>query len=162
MSKYIALFVFISLATISCQNFQNPTFVRMENVRFNSINLGEGLGVSLVGDVVLNNPNDVSLDISGLELDAYVDGNKMGEIVQEVSAKMEASSDFNLPVKADIPLKQLFKNEDKKFNLNFLKKKDILIRLEGIIKINAMGVIIDVPMEYEEPYELSLGSLLGG
>lgn len=158
---YIIALLFLIIFS-ACQNLQKPEFIGIENVKFNSVTLGDGLGLKLNGDALLKNPNNVGLDITGMELDAFIDGKKMGQIIQEISSTMPASSEFRLPLKFDIPLKELIKNEEKGFNLNFLKKKEILIRLEGIIKVNAAGITLNVPIGYEQPYEISLGTLFGG
>ncbi len=157
MTKHIRLFAFIaaSLFIFSCSSPQEPSFKEIKNVKFTDISIRDGLKAIFKGDAVLNNPNSLGATITGLDLEMFVDGKKVSDIDQNLSASMPANSDFTLPLEFAVPLKDVF--QDIKPSLGgIFKKREVNYEIMGDIKIGLGGVDIKVPMTYSGTEELKL------
>ncbi len=141
----------------ACENMDKPQFQAVNNVELKSINIANGFNVEMSGDVTFFNPNDVTVDVSELEADVYVNGNKLTTVTQNLKTQMNASDEFTIPLTCNIPLETVFKDfKDGGFFKNLLKKKKIDLKLDGQLKATRGGVGMDVPFNYEETHELKL------
>ncbi|MEO1434965.1 MAG: LEA type 2 family protein [Bacteroidota bacterium] len=164
MNRLLQLTIFCLLAITfqNCEGPENPEFQSMQNVRFKTVQVDDGFGVTLSGDAVLHNPNSVGVKIDNMDFDVYADGKKMTRIRQELSASMKANQDFNLPLEFDIPLKAVVDQIKQPNNLlELAKKMEIPIRVDGHIGVSIAGKTLKIPVGYEEPYQISLRTLLG-
>lgn len=160
--KHLFLFSFLILFFAHCAGPENPEFLSMQNIKFNAVQVDNGLGVTLKGDALLNNPNSVGVKINSMDFDVFADGRKVTKVRQELSASMKANSDFSLPLEFDIPLKEVIDQIKKPANLlDMAKKMEIPIKVEGHLKVAVAGTSLRIPVNYEEPYPISLKTLLG-
>ncbi|MEM6726321.1 MAG: LEA type 2 family protein [Bacteroidota bacterium] len=151
-----------SILFLQCEGPQNPEFQSMENVRFKTIQVDDGFGVTLSGDAKLMNPNSVGVMIDNMDFDVYADGKKMTRLRQEISILMGANQEFSLPLEFDIPLQGVIDQLKQPKNiLELAKKLEIPIRVDGHIGVSIAGKTLKIPVDYEEPYEISLRTLLG-
>lgn len=156
IQRLFFLSVLITLI-FACENMDRPQFQAINNVKLNSVNIAKGLNVEMSGDVTFFNPNDVSVDVSELNADVYVNGKKVTTVTQQdVKTKMKASEDFTIPITCNIPLESVFNDIKGGMFKNLFKKKKIDLRLEGTLKTTKAGVSMEVPFDYSETHELSL------
>lgn len=141
----------------ACENMDRPQFKAINNVKLNSVNISDGFNVKMSGDVTFFNPNDVSVDVSELDADVYVNGKKVTTVTQQdVKTKMKASEDFTIPITCNIPLESVFNDIKGGLFKNLFKKKKIDLRLDGTLKTTKAGMSMEVPFDYSETHELSL------
>jgi len=150
----ISFFLCLIVLIFSCENMDKPQFRAVENVQLHSINIENGLNVKLSGDVTFFNPNDVSVDVSELDADVYVNGKKITTVTQTVSTEMIANDDFTIPLTCNIPLESVFTDLSGGFFKNLLKKKKLDIKLDGTLKTTKAGVSMNIPFDYSETHEL--------
>lgn len=150
----ISFFLCLIALIFSCENMDKPQFRAVENVQLHSINIENGLNVKLSGDVTFFNPNDVSVDVSELDADVYVNGKKITTVTQTVSTEMIANDDFTIPLTCNIPLESVFTDLSGGFFKNLLKKKKLDIKLDGTLKTTKAGVSMNIPFDYSETHEL--------
>ncbi|MEM6722568.1 MAG: LEA type 2 family protein [Bacteroidota bacterium] len=152
----------LAFTFLQCSGPQNPEFQSMQNVRFKTVQVDDGFGITLSGDAILHNPNAVGVKIDNMDFDVFADGKKMTRIRQELSASMKANQDFSLPLEFDIPLKAVADQIKKPDNLlEFAKKMEIPIQVDGHIGVSIAGKTLKIPVDYEEPYQISIRTLLG-
>lgn len=153
--SFFAILLGISCLFLSCENPQQPVFKSVENVRFKSFSIANGGSVTLTGDALFHNPNRLGADVSGVDLDVYINGKMVTHVVQEVNASMSGNSDFTLPLNFKVPLKDAVK--DFKFSINdIFKKKLVEYQLDGHIDVGLGSVQVSVPVKYKGEEELRL------
>ncbi len=156
--KQLLPVIFLSMTVFfACENMDKPQFQAINNVELKSINIANGFNVEMSGDLTFFNPNDVTVDVSELEADVYINGNKITTVTQNLKTQMKASDEFTIPLTCNIPLETVF-NDFKKggFLNNLIKKKKIDLKLDGALKATRGGVGMDVPFDYEETHELKI------
>ena len=154
MKTPVLLLMFATLLMTACSGPQEPEFKALKNVKVSSINITEGLNIQLSGDAVFTNPNALGVDVSGMDVDVYVNGKKVSTIDQDLTARMTASSDFTLPLKFNIPVRSVIDDIKGGLIKDLFKKKKIDIKLDGIIKVKTGSVELNVPFDYEEVHEI--------
>jgi len=150
----LAFFLCLTVFIFSCENMDKPQFRAVDNVQLHSINIADGLNVKLSGDVTFFNPNDVSLNVSELDADVYVNGKKLTTVKQGVSTEMIANEDFTIPLTCNIPLESVFTDISGGLFKNLLKKQKLDIKLDGTLKTTKAGVSMNIPFDYAETHEL--------
>lgn len=132
-----------------------PTLVKITNVKLSDVKLPPEMSVNFNANAILNNPNDFGVNISGMDFDVYVNGKKTTRINREVDSKMPANSDFTLPIRFEIPLKDEAGLKGLGGLLqNALKNKAMDIRSEGTISVKVLSYDFEIPFEYEDNYRL--------
>ncbi|MFT4760345.1 MAG: LEA14-like dessication related protein [Paraglaciecola sp.] len=152
---FIAIIVGISCLFLSCENPQQPVFKTLENVRFKSFSIANGGSVTLSGDALFHNPNMLGADVSSVDLDVYINGKMVTNVVQDVHASMSGNSDFTLPLNFKVPLKDTVKDFKSSIN-DIFKKKLVEYQLDGHIKAGLGSVQVSIPVKYEGEEELRL------
>jgi len=137
----------------ACSKPEQPTFKKLENIKFNSLSIRKPYSVKLDANAIFYNPNNLGAQIKSTDFDLFINGIKTTHIKQDVSVKMPAQSDFTFPITGTIPLREVFKD---------LKLKDILqtmkikYQIVGYLTIELAGVPIKVPFDYEGEESLGL------
>lgn len=157
MKQLLPIILLSITVFFACENMDKPQFQAVNNVELKSINIANGFNVEMSGDVTFFNPNDVTVDVSELEADVYVNGNKITTVTQNLKTQMRASDEFTIPLTCNIPLETVFNDlKDGGFLKNLRKKKKIDLKLDGMLKATRGGVGMDVPFDYQETHELKL------
>lgn len=147
--------LFVSLFLFSCNTPEAPEFQKLENVKFKSASFSKDLNFTLSADALFHNSNTLGADITGLDLEVFVNDKKVSDIKQNVTASMGGNSDFKLPIELVVPLREVLK--DVKPSLGELfKKREVNYHLKGTASVSVAGVEVDVPVDYEGKEELKL------
>ncbi len=149
MKNVIFLFVLLLSA---CSMPQEVSFKNLENIKLSAVSFQEK-NVSLKADAIFHNPNSVKLKVKGIRAKAYIDGEEMSTIREQLETEMPAKSDFSLPVSIEIPTKKILGNLGGLLK-QLTNKKQATIKMEGAINVEVLGQEIAVPFEYEELYEM--------
>ena len=99
----ILMILSLTLLLGACTAPENPSFNKLEKVKFNSLSIKKPYSVTLKADAVFNNPNALGAQISAMDFDVYINQKKTTHIRQDVSVKVSAQSDFTLPIICTIP-----------------------------------------------------------
>jgi LEA14-like dessication related protein len=95
-------------------------------------------------NIVYYNPNNFGLQLKRTDLDIYIDGTYLGHTSQEYQVNIPSRSDFQIPVKIDVDMKNIFKNA-----LNSLFSKEVVVKVTGRIKLGKANVFFSMPVNYE-------------
>lgn len=137
----IALVVLSTLA--GCGSLKED--LQFKDIR--NINYGEkGANIVLTGDVVLYNPNNVSLSLREVDLKAFMNEKEAAAIKQKMDVKVKARSEFTIPLEAQLS------NVDGLMNtlLNILGQKSNKLKIAGFVKIKVHGVRMKIPISHTE------------
>lgn len=147
MKNLIPLLFLIIISACSAPEEQ-PVFKKVANIKVSKVNGTEAL---LNGDAYFYNPNNVKCTLRKVNIDVSLDDKKIGSINQSVKTKIDALSDFKVPVDATFNLAEV---GVLKSILNVLGGKKIMARYKGNIKITYKGLPIKIPIDYEEEVRL--------
>lgn len=155
--KNLPFFVYMSILCflVSCTQPSSPEFKKMENVQFKSASFLNGPSVTLVGDAVFYNPNTLGAQVTEVDMEVFINGEKVTRVRQDVSAKMKGKSEFILPLSFEIPLEEVMKDFKPTLG-DIFKKRIIEYQLVGNIKVGLGNLELKVPVEYEDEEELKL------
>jgi len=151
----ITITVLIILA-VSCSMPTEPTFKKLEDVKFKSLSLSKKR-VTLSANALFNNPNALSGQMKNMNLEVFVNGKKVSNLKQNVSSEIPAESDFKLPLEVEIPLNEVLKDIGSSLG-GILKSPKIKYHLEGSATVSMAGIEASVPIYFEGEEELKLSA----
>lgn len=146
----LLLVVFTMLFLPSCQKPKDLVFKEYKNLKVENVNFKTA---TLLVDLVYNNPNNFSLQLSRTDLDIYVDDTFLGHSSQNIQTTIQKKQDFTLPLKVDLDVKNLLKNGIAGVTSMF--NKDVKIRFTGTIKLGKAGVYKNFKVDYTTVQNLS-------
>lgn len=144
----LALVTFI-LAFYGCQKPEAPDFKSIDNI---DISLNGFASADLKCDARFYNPNDNTITLKNVNLDIDVDGKFLTNINREYDLKLEPNADFSIPVKANIP----FKNVDLKDVMAIMKNTvgEKAFRFRGNIRVKMYGLNFNIPIDHLENIDI--------
>ncbi|ANQ48361.1 LEA type 2 family protein [Flammeovirga yaeyamensis] len=148
--RYFLIFSILFITT-SCGP-KSPEFVDIRNMDMASLDDGNFV---IKAEAVLYNPNGVSLTIDEIHVDVLVNGNKIGNVYQNVSSEAKGKSEFTLPLEVQFPPKALFSNILGGL-MNMATGEDFEVRYAGYIRTKVLGVNFKVPFDQKETIGLDM------
>lgn len=146
-STPLFLFGFIFFFVTSCQAPKALEYKDFKNLSVDKL----GFSSSTVKmDLLYYNPNNFGLQLKRTDLDIYIDGNYLGHTTQEFQVTIPKRSDFTLPIKAEVDMKNVFKNA-----VSSLFGKEVTVKITGRIKVGKANVFKSFPVNYEGKHSLS-------
>ena len=138
------------------QSIENPTFVKLENIKLKNFSKPPDLNVIFSANAILNNPNDMGWTINKVAFDVYANGKYVSQIEQERDSEIPANSNFALPLTFEIPISnsEIIKNF-KDFVTGAWKEQTLLIRTVGAVYVSAKGVKFKIDFDYDDEYQLN-------
>lgn len=132
-----------------------PKVVKVHHIKFKNLSPPPNLKITLEADALVNNPNPFSVNITKIDADVFVDGTKTNEINERVAATIPANSEFDFPLRFDIPIddKNILKDLGSLVT-GAWKKRSIVLKCEGKIYLKASSMDMGIPFVYEEEHRL--------
>lgn len=157
--KKTILFLFLSSAIFFSCNLvtKKPEFKRIENLNIKSLNTTL---TEVTADVVVYNPNSFSIDLNSIEIDVFANELKLSHISQIQNIAIAKKSESTIPLKANVNLIDLIKNESSILNLinsglSSFQENKIDLNFVGTAEFEVAGVRFDIPISYQEVVELN-------
>lgn len=150
MKVRIGFFTVISLMAASCIPNERIELRDIKNLAMEQVDSDNAI---LNGDAVFFNPNAARMRLKEIKVDVYVDGKKSAVVDQKLSALARGNSEFTVPVKVQLSLKE-FGLVDALRSLFGGKKYEI--HYKGYLKTNVNGWPIRVPVDHKEDFKLRL------
>ncbi len=147
------LLIFFSFFFIGCSGPNRPEFKRIENVKFNSFSIIKPYSVTFNADAIYYNSNRVGADITELDIDVYVNDQKVTHITQDIRAKIPGQSEFTLPLNLKVPLEEVLKDFKLK---DILNQKMVKYEMKGFLKMGIGDAMVKVPFNYAGEESISL------
>jgi len=143
----ILLFGILIMAFLSCSSpkaLEYKTFhnFSIQNLGFNKTTVNLSL--------VYFNPNNYGMQLRNTDLDIFVDGNLLGHSSLDTLIRIPRRDTFSIPLKFDVNMQSIFKNA-----WNTLIGKEVLVKLEGKVKIGKANVFMNLPVNYESKERFS-------
>ena len=133
--------VVLLFSSCASSNVQQPEYRDIRNIRLVDV----GVLQSTAGiDLIYYNPNNFGLTLSEARGDVYVDNEYLGRFSLEEKVQVGKRSEFVVPALVKLDMIGAIKN-----HRDLYKKKEALIRIDGIARVKKSGVSKDVPIKYE-------------
>lgn len=153
----VLLFLISSVLLFSCDiENRKPEFKRVENVKVKSLSTTL---TEVTADIIVYNPNGVSVTLNTTEIDVFANDLKISHISQTKNTEITKKSEFKIPLKANLNLMDLIKDESSILNiinsgLSSYKDKKIDLNFTGTAQFQVAGIAFDVPIEHQEVVEI--------
>lgn len=138
--KKIVFAIMLAIILVSCGKMKDPVFKGIENVRMN------GLGIdasSVMLDIRYMNPNKFKGQLTQAEGDAWMDSIYLGHFTVDSIVMIPANSDFLVPVKLAVDIKQMLKH-----SLTAFLNQDVLLRITGKARAGKSGFYKNFSLNY--------------
>lgn len=143
------LFIAISIIFLaSCKTPQSFEYRDLRNFKVDSLGFAQST-VSM--DLVYFNPNNFSVNLKNINCDVYVDHNYLGKYVLDTTMHIAKKSEFIVPSRMNVDMKNLFKN-----TLTSVFSKDLLLEVNGTTRVGKAGIYITVPFTYSGRHTFSM------
>lgn len=131
----------LTILLISCSGPKAPEYKTFQNF---SIEKPGFAATTLKMDLVYYNPNNFGLDLNSTDLDIFIDSNYLGKTVQQNLVNIPRRSEFFIPIKIDIDMKNLLKN-----SLATIFSKEVTIKITGTVNVSKLNMYKTFPVNYE-------------
>ncbi len=102
-------------------------------------------------NLVYFNPNSFGVDLRHVDCDIFVNKNFLGKYVLDTSMHIAKRSEFSVPSKVQVDMRNLFKN-----SLNMLFNQELQIDVKGTTRVGKAGIFVNVPFTYSGTQKFSL------
>lgn len=137
----LALGITLILASCASSNVKEPEYRDIRNIRLMDV----GILQSTAGvDLIYYNPNSFGVTLSEARGDVYIDNAYLGRFSLDEKVQVGKRSEFVVPAVIKLDNIGAIKN-----HRDIYKKKEALIRIEGMARIKKSGFSKDVPIKYE-------------
>ncbi len=94
-------------------------------------------------NLVYFNPNNFGVNLKHVDCEVYVDQKFVGKYVLDTMMHISKKSEFYLPSKMNVDMRNLFKNA-----LSSFFAQEVLLEVRGSTRLGKAGVFINVPFNY--------------
>lgn len=145
--SYLLCLIFLSVL-VACSS---PKALVYNNYRDFSI---DKLGF-VSSEVRLNleyyNPNNFGLQLRRTELDIFINNNFLGHSSSDTLINIPRRDTFLIPIRFNVDMHNLFKNA-----WNTLTGNELLIKVNGKIKVGKANIFMSMPINYEGTHKFTL------
>lgn len=104
----------------------------------------------IAADVKFYNPNAFPMQLKKAEMDIFINDKPANHYLLDSTINIPSKDSFWVPVKLNLNMQNIFSNA-----LQSLMNDQLLIRLEGHVKVKKGAFSFNVPVRYEEKEKLS-------
>ena len=142
----VALGSVVLLASCASSNVQEPEYRDIRNIRLVDL----GVLQSTAGiDLIYYNPNNFGVTLSEARGDVYIDNEYLGRFSLAEKVQVGKRSEFVVPATIKVDMIGALKN-----HRDIYKKKEAMIRIEGMARVKKSGISKDVPIRYQSMQNL--------
>ena len=130
------IFVLMLMVTfIGCTVNETPDFIGIKNIK---VLESTKTYVTIKGDALFNNPNDVGGKLKVDRIKVLINGNEMASVSSH-SFEVPVKKEFTIPLKVNIPYDSIFSNNNIGGIIGSLFAKKIEVRYLGEIDYEVFG-----------------------
>jgi LEA14-like dessication related protein len=141
MRYHLIIAGLILIAFSSCKKLKDPVFDHIQNIRVN--NIAKGVSTMTL-EMAWFNPNNISAHLKEADGEAWMDSTYLGHFYVDSAMIIPANSNFIVPVKLEVEMKQILKH-----SLAAFMNEQVLITIKGNAKVGKSGFYKKIPLHYE-------------
>jgi len=146
-ARIIILF-FICYVLPSCQSFKTPEYISYDHFKIEKL----GFKTTMISaNLNYYNSNSTGVILNKTDIDIYINNTLLGHSSQNFQLKVKRKSNFVIPIKVEIDMKNLLKNA-----VSSLLNKQVTLRIVGKIRVGKGSFYKTFPIDYTTKEELSL------
>jgi LEA14-like dessication related protein len=149
--KTAQLYLILVIILNACNTASiEPKFQKIENIEVTDLTATK---VTITADVVVYNPNSISIYLNHIELDVFANKLKVGHVTQTKQTEIAKKENFNIPLAVSFNPKALFQDNFMgllEAALSSYQKEEIDLEFAGSAQFEVKGVKFTVPIKYED------------
>ncbi len=102
-------------------------------------------------ELVYFNPNNYGVNLKNVDCDVFVQHNFLGRYVLDTTMHIAKRSEFAIPSRMQIDMKNLMKN-----TLTSFFSTELLVEVKGTTRVGKAGIYITVPFSYSGWHKFNL------
>lgn len=131
----------VALASCGSKNVKQLEFRDVSNIRL--VDLGVLQSTASI-DLIYYNPNSFGVQLSDARGDVYVDNSFLGRFSLGDKVAVGKKSEFVVPALVRLDMIGAIKNQQEIF-----RKKEVMVRIEGVALVKKAGFTKELPIHYE-------------
>jgi LEA14-like dessication related protein len=143
-----SIYLVLTILLLSCSSPKELEYREIRNFKVDKLGLKTS---TLKTDLVFFNPNSFGLQLKKFDLDVFIDNNYLGHTTHDQLVSIPKNSEFAIPVKMDVEMKNLVKN-----GFNALVSKEVTLKVVGTIRAGNGTISKNFPVNYEMKQNFSL------
>ncbi len=146
--RFLPIFILIAFSHFGCSKPKGFEFRELRNLSISTI----GFQKSTVAlDLVYYNPNNFGVTLTNVSADVYLEKKLLGRYVLDTSMFIPKQSEFILPSKMEVDMRNLLKNATQ-----VLFAQELLLEVNGQARAGKAGIYINVPINYSGKHKLPI------
>ena len=142
------LYLFLAIAALGCAKPQGFDYRDLRNFKIEKLGFDQST-VSM--ELVYYNPNNFGVQLRKVDCDVYINDKFLGKYFLDTSMTIKKNSEFTLPSRMQVDMKNVFKN-----TLSVLFANDVLVKVTGTTRVGKGSFFINVPVKYEGRHKFEL------
>lgn len=102
-------------------------------------------------DLTYYNPNNFGVNLKQVDCEIYVNEHYLGKYKLDTTLHIPKKSEFSLPSKIDVDMKNIFKNA-----FSALFSNEVTVKAKGRTRVGKAGIFVNVPFNYEGKHKFEL------
>ena len=145
MKKILFILLVISIVIASCQKPQGFDYRDVRNFKIEKFGFDR---TAITMDLVYFNPNNFGVTLKNVDCDIFINNNFLGHFFLDTSLKVEKRSEFILPSKIGVDMKNIYKNA-----MNVVFNQEVEINVKGTARIRKI-INLTIPFDYKGKHKL--------
>ena len=124
----------------SCQEPKSLVFKEFNSMALDQLSFA---GAAVKINVVYYNPNNFGLQLNRTDFDIYIDSTYLGHSAQDVQIAIARKSNFTVPLRVNLDVKNLLKN-----GITSYFNRNVAVKVVGSVRVGKAGVYKSFPVNY--------------
>lgn len=146
--KNTCLFCLLLGFLTACQTPKGFDYRDVKNIKIEKLDYDKS---TLSLELVYFNPNNFGVDLKKVDCDVYINSNYLGKYQLDTIMHIDKKSEFSLPSKMNLDMKDIFKNA-----LTVFLNKEVLVTVKGSTRVGKAGIFVTVPFNYEGRHKVEV------
>lgn len=146
MKKIVGLALVLIVIFVGCKQPQSFDYRDVRNIRIEKLGFDQ---TSLYMELVYFNPNGFGVTLKNVNCDIFINNNFLGHYSLDTSFKIEKRSEFILPSRVAVDMKNIYKNA-----LSMVLNKDVEVNVKGTARIQKV-INLTIPFDYKGRHRFS-------
>ncbi|MFY7965012.1 MAG: LEA type 2 family protein [Chitinophagaceae bacterium] len=148
MKKYLGIAIISLFLFWACKKPQGFDYRDVKNIKIDNLGFSK---TTLTMDLVYFNPNNFGVTLKNVDCDIFLDKKFLGHYKLDTVMKIDKKSEFNLPSKIEVDMKNIYKNA-----LYVLLNKEVELNVKGSSRVSKFGITINVPFDYKGKHKINI------
>jgi LEA14-like dessication related protein len=140
--------ILLLVLLFSCSKPQGFDYKGMKNFKIEKLGF-EKSKISM--DLTYYNPNNFGVNLKQVDCEIYVNEHYLGKYKLDTTLHIPKKSEFSLPSKIDVDMKNIFKNA-----FSALFSNEVTVKAKGRTRVGKAGIFVNVPFNYEGKHKFEL------